>query len=61
MIGAIIILIGYCFLGFYIGYNFSKRQLCKTIKGTLENVPNDADNEFIKGVLYVCKSLHKIM
>lgn len=61
MINAIVLLFSFYFVGFYTGYNISKYKLCKTMHDMVDNVPNDADNEFIKGVLYVCKSLHKIM
>ena len=61
MAGAIILLIMFCLLGFYIGYEFAKHQLFKTMCDVLDNVTNDSDDEFIKGVIYVSKSLQKIM
>lgn len=61
MIGAIIILIEFCFLSFCTGYNISKRQLCKTMHDMVDSLPNDANEEFIKGILFVFDSLRKIM
>lgn len=61
MINAIVLLFSFYFVGFYTGYNISKYKLCKTMHDMVDNVPNDADEEFIKGILFVFNSLHKIM
>ena len=61
MINAILLLAGFSFIGFYIGYRFSKYQLSKTMCDMFDNIPIDSDEQFINGVIYVSKSLQKIM
>lgn len=61
MIAAILLFIGFSLVGVYIGYNISKYQLCKTMHDMVDSLPNDANEEFIKGILFVFNSLRKIM